>query len=235
VNVPQKKGLWRGRSRLEKGAWVFLAVVVVAAVAAVVTPSDDNASTSSSGVRLLPEVSAFLENHTEFGSAVATDDVPDWAQGKRQRVRFESGRRLLFYTKTGSVVTVYEDQPGEGRVKVWGEYDEPVESAPEVRQAETGLPAYTVLSAIDSLAGGRFGDVLAPSVSRATPVADRETIARRIAAKEKFTNLSLYSIEDAYKANLSSTFASKHPNAMREGFLGMLEDGKFTAGEAFYP
>jgi hypothetical protein len=76
------------------------------------------------GVGLRPEVASFLAAHPEFGRPVATRDVPDWAQGPRQRVAFEDGRDLLFYMKGGRVMTVYEDKPGVdiGRVKVWGEY-----------------------------------------------------------------------------------------------------------------
>ncbi len=74
-----------------------------------------------SSFSLFPEISTFLQQHPEFGKPVGTSSIPDWARGKRQRVRFDSGRSLLFYIKDGSVVTVFEDRPGEGRIRVWGE------------------------------------------------------------------------------------------------------------------
>jgi hypothetical protein len=187
-------------------------------------------------VVLLPEVAAFLEEHTEFGRAVASETVPDWAKGKRQRVRFDSGRSLLFYTKDNAVITVCEDQAGVGRVKVWGEYYQAVDPTPVARESEAGLPAYTILFANEKLSGGgRFGDALVPSLSRATPVAERERVTRQIAAKEKINELSVYSSEKAYKANVSASYAASNPDAMHQGFLGVLQDGKFTPGEALYP
>lgn len=50
---------------------------------------------------LLPGVRDFLERHSEFGKPIRTQSIPDWAQGKRQRVQFSNGRNLLFYLKEG--------------------------------------------------------------------------------------------------------------------------------------
>jgi hypothetical protein len=75
------------------------------------------------GPALLPEVAAFLASHPEYGKPTGVQAVPNWAKGKRQRVRFDSGRDLLFYEKGGAVATVYEDDSSEGRRKIWGEYD----------------------------------------------------------------------------------------------------------------
>jgi len=77
----------------------------------------------TSGPHVMAEVAAFLGSHPEFGTATGVQDVPDWAKGKRQRVTFGSGRNLLFYTKDGVVLTVYEDNASEGRKIVWGGYD----------------------------------------------------------------------------------------------------------------
>ncbi len=83
------------------------------------------ATVQSAGAELSPpllsEVSTFLAEHSEFGTPTATQSVDDWARGSRQRVTFDSGRNLLFYTEGGRVVTVYEDDGEEGRRKVWGE------------------------------------------------------------------------------------------------------------------
>lgn len=189
-----------------------------------------------SSVALLPEVATFLKEHTDFGRAVASETMPDWANGKRQRVNLDLGRSLVFYTKDGAVITVYENQTGDGQVKVWGEYDQLVDVAPVGRAAGTSLPAYTILFADEKYGGGgRFGDVWVPSLSRETSVAERERVIREIAAKEGINDLSIYSTEDAYKANVSESFAASHPNAMRQGFLGMLRDDEFTPGEALFP
>lgn len=185
---------------------------------------------------LLPEIKSFLSQHTEYGSATIIEDMPNWANGKRQRVKFDNGRTLLFYTKDGNVVTIYEDQPGSGRVKIWGE-DESYEPPGVIeRDAEDSLPSYKILLSLNLPNGkGRYGDILIPTLSRKTPVETRESIARKIAKAEHLTSLRLYSTEEAYKANISESYSKAHPNALRQGFMGSLEGGDFMAGEILYP
>lgn len=95
-------------------------------------------------------------------------------------------------------------------------------------------PAYKVLFSYSGK-GRKFGDILVPSFSRATPVETREVVLRAIAAKEGLDDVSLYSSEEAYKANVSASFQKSHPDALQNGFLGMLREGKFTAGETLFP
>ena len=75
-------------------------------------------SSSKEPSGLLPEIKSFLADHQEFGKAIETQEIPDWADGARQRVQFDSGRNLLFYTKNGRVVSVYDDSSGV-RTKIW--------------------------------------------------------------------------------------------------------------------
>jgi hypothetical protein len=197
--------------------------------------SMETLSTETS-IGLLPGVATFIGDHDEFGIPSEAESMPDWAQGERQRVAFSSGRSLLFYLKDGAVVTVYEDDAESGRVVVWGEYSEAETTETVERSEDTSLPAYTILFQAEKLGGaGRFGDVLVPSVSRQSSATEREALARTIASREGLAEVMLYCTEDAYEANMSSSYASAHPNAMRDGFLGMLKDGVFTAGEVLYP
>jgi hypothetical protein len=192
--------------------------------------------------QLLPEISAFLEQNNwtkDWGRVATIQEMPDWANGKRQRVNFsagDSGRSLLFYTKEGKVITIYEDQLEVGRVMVWGKgetYDAP---EPVARAADENFPSYTILFSVKKIDGsGKYGDILVPSFSLKTPIAQREAFVRQIAKKEGFAELSLYSTKDAYQANMSASFLKTHPNALREGFLGMLQNGKFVAGEKLKP
>jgi hypothetical protein len=69
---------------------------------------------------VMPVVSTFLTKHPEFGRPASVQPMPDWANGKRQRVSSSTGRKLLFYMQGDRAVTVYEDGP-DGRAKVWGE------------------------------------------------------------------------------------------------------------------
>jgi hypothetical protein len=75
------------------------------------------------GPVMLTGIPAFLAGHSEFGTPIEIQGIPNWVKGRRQRVTFDTGRNLLFYTQDGTVVTVYEDT-SEGRKKVWGEYSE---------------------------------------------------------------------------------------------------------------
>jgi hypothetical protein len=99
----------------------------------------------------------------------------------------------------------------------------------------TSLPGYRMLFANDKLGGGRFGDALVPSLSRKTPVAERERVTRGIAQQERLTNLAIYSTEEAYEANTSASFLEKHPDALKHGFLGSFDENKFQPGEAMFP
>jgi len=184
---------------------------------------------------LLAEISKFLRDHEEFGKPRATQSIPNWESGKRQRVTFNTGRNLLFYTKSGQVTAIFEDDPIEGRKKVWGEYEKYEKFTPVARAPSISLPAYTVLSSYKKTGGGKFGDIWVPSFSRNTPVKTREAVFRAIAAKEGINDVTFYTTEEAYKANISASFARTHPDAMQKGLLGILQGGVFTAGESRYP
>jgi hypothetical protein len=105
----------------------------------------------------------------------------------------------------------------------------------EPAPSSASLPAYRMLFAQDKLGGGRFGDALLSSLSRETPAAERERVARGIAQKERLTNLAIYSTEEAYEANTSASFLKEHPDALKHGFLGSLDENTFRPGEAYYP
>lgn len=195
------------------------------------TPSPPVKRESSRPSGILPGIRSFLNQNREFGSATTTQPVPDWAQGKRQRVQFTSGRNLLFYLKDGEVVTVYEDTEAEGRKKIWGSYSSgTAEYAKDVSRPEDGaIPEYTVISAINLLAGGKHADVLIPSLSRNTPRETRSEVAFAIQKKEGLRSLSMYSTREAYKADYSSSFAEQNPGAS-EGRLGSIsmQTGTFS-------
>ncbi len=89
------------------------------------------------------------------------------------------------------------------------------------------LPAYTVIDQVKLLSGGKYGDILITSFSKSTPADVRESVLRRIAKKEGFTEAALYCTMEAYKANFSSSYLETHPDALNEGPLGSLKGGKF--------
>ena len=67
------------------------------------------------------------------------------------------------------------------------------------------------------------------------PVEIREQTIREIARNEGFTSASLYCSRDAFKADISASFARSHPNALKTCYLGGLHSGRFLPGEVLYP
>ncbi len=112
---------------------------------------------------------------------------------------------------------------------------------PPRKERDDTLADYRVLFKIRAppevtMPDGRvFGAVLVPSLSPATPSKDREDIARRICRQERMNDISLYSTEEAYKADYSTSYRESHPDAMNTGFLGSIRDGKFDDYDKLRP
>ncbi len=97
------------------------------------------------------------------------------------------------------------------------------------------LPEYIILDKVKLLNGNIYADILIKSYSKNTPVDERESTVKVISQKENINEISLYSTENAKKANFSSSFSKKHPNALKNGYLGSYKNGIFTPGEKLYP
>lgn len=96
------------------------------------------------------------------------------------------------------------------------------------REEVDELPAYVIIDQIELISGGIHGDILITSFSKDTSIKVCESVLKSIAKKEGFTEASLYCTREAYQANLSSSYSEAHPNALKEGYLGHLKEGKFT-------
>lgn len=97
-------------------------------------------------------------------------------------------------------------------------------------QKDSKLPEYKVLFRVRQIHNKRvYGDILVPSLSRKTPINILEHVARAISSQEKLDDITLYCTEEAYKANNSASFLKAHPNALEEGFLGLLQEEKFIS------
>lgn len=96
-------------------------------------------------------------------------------------------------------------------------------------KVEVVLPQYTTLFSVDLFSGkGKFGEVLIPTLSKNVKSAEREKTFRGIMESEGWVSISAYSTEEAYKANSSESFSKAHPNALKDGFLGGIdENGKY--------
>ena len=185
--------------------------------------------TEAPAPELLQSIHQFLEDHQGFGTPVSAQALPDWAEGKRQRVKFGNGTILIFYSKDDVVVTVYEDNPQNGRKRIWGDYSPPPEDqlANTQREATGDMPPYTIIRSMNLARGGKQADVMIPSLTRDTPKDERMMIARRIMKKESLSAVSMFSTDEACKAHYSSSFAEAHPDAS-SGFLGQISPGSDT-------
>ena len=201
--------------------------VALLAFAGCAEPEAENPS-----LAVRPEIAAFLTEHPEYGSVEQAVAMPDWAKGVRQQVHLTSGS-YLFYLQDGQVVTVYKYE-GETRAEIYRRDipDPPKNLGP--RTAVSGTPAYRVLDTVDMTTGGRYGEILIASFSRQTPAAERESTLRTIMTREGFSRADLYCSEEAKRANSSSSYAASHPNALKTCFMGSIQDGAFTPGEALY-
>lgn len=97
------------------------------------------------------------------------------------------------------------------------------------------LPEYEVLDRIAMMNGRVYGDILVKSISRSTPADEIEQLAIDICIQENLDDVCLYCTEEAFEANLNMNYSEAHPNALRDGFLGSLNNGSFAAGNQLYP
>ena len=146
-------------------------------------------------------------------------------KGKRQQVTTNK-YTYLFYMQNEEVVGVWRYKSDGGREQIFKREILELEKSVE-KQTYEDLPSYQIIDQIDLITGGKYGDILIISFSKVTPRVTRESILRRISKKEGFTEATLYCTMDAYKANNSASYLKAHPNALKEGCLGYLKDGKF--------
>ena len=144
-------------------------------------------------------------------------------QGKVLRVPNNTAASVVGQTMLLRKVRVTEQGRTYTNEEGWIQADFVRSPSPEPRLA-IALPEYRVLDKV-----GGYIDVLVPSLRVGTPTESVERIIRAIAGAEGAPEVSMYRTEAAYRANFSSSYAREHPNALRDGFLGSLTGGRFTA------
>ena len=103
-------------------------------------------------------------------------------------------------------------------------------SIEQTKVIEIEIPEYTVIEVTNLIGGGKFADILIPTLSMDTPFEERSEIAYAIAKKERVKSLAIYSTEDAYKAAYSYSFSNEHPEASN-GQLGSISMDTGIFGE----
>ncbi len=219
--------------KFAKHFYILLIIIVSLGVILNIGNFSSLAAGQNKDISLLPGIEAFLKMHPEYGTVIYTEKVSDWANGKREKVKTSTGE-YLFYMYNNEVVGIDKYTKGQ-RSKI---FHKDIPQLPEnvTSKADRNLPSYKILSLVNLASGGKYGEILIPNYSRKTPKELRGSTLRQIAVKEGFAQADLYSTEDAFKANASASYLKTHPNALKKGFLGSLnQDGTFTPGETLYP
>lgn len=209
---------------MKKDFMLYLFIVILIIMVSCKSSSREEEQ-SSLDVSLPLGIDSFLGNHPEYGTVIGSKDMPNWANGKRQQV-ITNIATYLFYMYKDEVVGVWRYTSNGGREQIFKK-DIPELPKKVKKQATDVLPAYTVIDQVKLMTGGKYGDILIKNFSKETPRNIRESVLRRIAKKEGFTQATLYCTMEAYKANMSASYLKAHPNALKKGYLGSLKDGKF--------
>jgi len=89
-----------------------------------------------------------------------------------------------------------------------------------------GVPSYEVHKRNPYFKGGEQGHIFLWG-GWVLPPDSLAKVAILIAKHEKLERASYYVSEEGYKANMSASYQARHPDALRNYFLGTVEDGRF--------
>lgn len=95
-------------------------------------------------------------------------------------------------------------------------------------ESQVELPDYRVVDTVDQMTGGRYGEVIIPSLSADVDTTRMRRIAFGIIERENLDEAAFYNSEDALKADLSSSFREANPGTLEEGALGSVTGDDFT-------
>jgi len=84
------------------------------------------------------------------------------------------------------------------------------------------LPDYEIYDTVNKISGQKYADILIPSFKPSMEEDTLSKVAFAILKKEGFDEASFYVNKDAVKANFSSSFSEKHPDAFKKGYLGAI-------------
>lgn len=100
----------------------------------------------------------------------------------------------------------------------------------KTKKEEVKIPKYKILYEDKMLRGGKFASVLMQSLSIKTPVEKRKEIAKKFAEEKGYIWVTIYSTEEAMKANENANYSVKHPGVLEKGFIVDYNKGKFVIG-----
>ena len=91
------------------------------------------------------------------------------------------------------------------------------------------LPEYIIHDIVNMIDGNKYADILIPSFNPDMKKDSISKIAFAILKKEGLDEASFYVNVNAVKANFSSSFNNKHPDASKKGYLGAIIGNKFLS------
>lgn len=90
------------------------------------------------------------------------------------------------------------------------------------------MPEYRVVDTVDQMVGGKYGEVIIPSLKASVDTSRMKSIAFAILEEEGLDEASFYNSDEARRSNISGSFRESHPGALEEGLLGSIRKGDFT-------
>jgi hypothetical protein len=155
------------------------------------------------------------------------DDAKEIAEELIEPNKHEQMVRVFFYDTdlTDSIdqpQLLYEWTKSQGLVL---RYD--LRLPPPKKPQRQGYPEYKVLSENRLIEKRVFWEVLIPGLSPRTKPKEIERICRIICYEEGIDDCSFYSTMEAYEANNSDSYSREHPEALKQGYLGMMQKGEF--------
>lgn len=218
---------------IQKQTKIIISVIIIGLFTAMMiiggTMGTDNTVTSNttSTQKVEQSIKTFLTNHKEVQISEITSikQIENWNNGERYSVTTKDNKTYLFYFDKNDIVGVWDvadrDKP------LFHVNTTHVDNTIVERKEESNLPKYTIISKVKiSGTNNIMADIIISDYSRQTNPNTLKDTCDKIAEKEGFNIIYLYSNEEAQKSNYSESYLKEHPNA-KQGFLGSWEDGKY--------
>lgn len=209
---------------MKKIALLVLIVCIVSVIFGCTSQKNDVSD------KLLPGIKPFMAQYSStYGKVTDVISQPNWANGKRQQVNTTKGH-YLFYMEGDEVVSVRVYDSKGNYMSQPELYHKDSSKLPETKAVakSENIPAYKILFRVKLSTGeGFFADILVPEYSRQTSKDTLETTLRSIMKREGLIQATIYSTEEAYKANMSEKYSKANPKAKEGVLCSVLKNGEF--------
>lgn len=188
----------------------------------------NNAVNTNTQSKIEQSIKTFISNHKELKISEITSikQIENWSNGERYSVTTKENKTYLFYFDKNDIVGVWD--MADQNKPLFQVKTTNVDNTIVERKDEGNLPKYTIISKV-KLNGTNniMADIIISDYSRKTNPNTLKDTCDKIAKKEGFYQIYLYSTQEAQKAIYSESYSKEHPNAI-QGFLGSWENGNYN-------